>query len=112
MHISPDMLLIITLCVAFLFILLGVINFCNDLRRCRNSLNDRINGLRIGKMLNHAGISRSRYLNKAKPLTIEKHLLVCKQCKTIDICDKCLEKGTDIPEYTFCRNYRELIQYR
>lgn len=112
MHISPDMLLFITLFASFLLILVGIVNFCNDLRRCRNKLNDRINALRIGKMLNHAGISRTRYLHKAKPLTIEKHLLVCKQCKTIDICDKCLEKGADIPEKTFCRNYRELIKYR
>jgi len=112
MHNSPDILLFITLGVSFLIVLVGVISFCKDHCRCRNILNERINALRIGKMLNHAGISRTRYLHKAKPLTIEKHLLVCKQCKTIDICDKCLEKGTDIPEYTFCRNYRELIQYR
>jgi hypothetical protein len=37
---------------------------------------------------------------------------VCECCGTTDICDECPEHGKDIPEYTFCRNYRKLILYR
>ena len=108
----PDITLYITLGTATMIVLVGVIYFCKDLRRCRRDLNNRINTLRIGKMLDHAGIDRTRYLCKANPLTIEKHLLVCNQCGKTDICDECLLHGKGIPEYMFCRNYRELIQYR
>jgi hypothetical protein len=72
----------------------------------------RIKALRIDKMLNHVGITRARYLRKARPLTIEKNLQVCECCGTTDICDECLEQGKDIPEYTFCPNFRELMGYR
>jgi hypothetical protein len=73
---------------------------------------ERIKALRIGSMLAHIGIGYSRYLRKASRLTIEKHLFVCRQCKTTNICDECLIEGVSIPEETFCRNYRELIMYR
>lgn len=110
MHQTPDIALLITLAAAFIFMLAGVAAYVHDRYRYRRDLNDRIAALRIGKMLKHAGISRGRYLRKAKALTIEKHLLVCRQCKTTELCDACLEQGKDIPEHTFCRNYRELIQ--
>jgi len=112
MNHSPDITLLILLSSTFLIMLVGVVCVCCYNRRCRKEVIDRIKALRIDKMLNHAGISRARYLRKAKPLTIEKHVLVCKQCNMTDICDEYLNKGKDIPEGTFCRNYRELIRYR
>lgn len=112
MNHSPDITLLIILSSTFLIMLVGVVCACCYNRRCRKEVIGRIKALRIDKMLNHAGISRARYLRKAKPLTIEKHVLVCKQCNTTDICDEYLNKGKDIPEDTFCRNYRELIRYR
>ena len=112
MNYSHDMILFFVLGSSFMVMLIGVVCVCCYNRRCRRNVIERIKALRIDKMLNHAGISRARYLRKAKPLTIEKHVLVCKCCDTTDICDECLEQGKDIPEYTFCRNYRELIRYR
>ena len=112
MRYSADMALLVTLGAAFMVMLVGVARCCSYCRRCRRDVARRIKALRIDKMLNHAGISRARYLRKARPLTIEKHLLVCECCGNTDICDKCLEQGKDIPEYTFCRNYLELTLYR
>ena len=112
MHYSPDITLFITLGIIFMILLAGVVRYCINQRRCRKALDDRVKALRIGKMLDHAGIAHARYLRRASPLTIEKHLLVCRQCKTTDICDECLEDGRDIPETVFCRNFRELIRYR
>ena len=112
MHYSQDMMLLFVLGSVFLIMLVGVACVCNYNRRCRRDVIERIKALRIDKMLNHAGIKRARYLRKAGPLTIEKHILVCKRCDTTDTCDECLEQGKDIPEYAFCRNYRELIRYR
>lgn len=112
MHYSQDIMLLFVLGSVFLIMLVGVACVCNYNRRCRRDVIERIKALRIDKMLNHAGIKRARYLRKAEPLTIEKHLLVCKHCDTTDICDECLKQGKDIPEYKFCRNYRELIRYQ
>ena len=112
MHYSQDMILLFVLGFSFMVMLIGVACVCCYNRRCRRYVIERIKALRIDKMLNHAGIKRARYLRKAGPLTIEKHLLVCERCDTTDICDECLIQGKDIPEYTFCRNYRELIRYR
>jgi hypothetical protein len=112
MHDSFDFILLITLTSAFMAMLVGVVRLCIHNHRCRGELLERIKALRIGGMLEHIGIGYSRYLRKASRLTIEKHLLVCRQCNTTDICDECLIEGESIPEETFCRNYRELIMYR
>jgi hypothetical protein len=112
MHDSFDFILLITLTSAFMAMLVGVVRLCIHNHRCRGELVERIKALRIGGMLEHIGIGHSRYLRKASRLTIEKHLLVCRQCNTTDICDECLIEGKSIPENTFCRNYRELITYR
>ena len=112
MHYSQDMILLFVLGSIFMIMLIAVVYVCCYNRRCRRNVIERIKALRIDKMLNHVGIKRARYLRKAGPLTIEKHLLVCKHCGTTDICDECLEQGKDIPENSFCRNYRELIRYR
>ena len=109
---SQDMMLVFVLGFIFMIMLVGVVCFCIQNRRCRSDVIERIKALRIDKMLDHAGIKRSRYLRKANPLTIEKHLLVCKRCGTTDICDERLKQGKDIPENSFCRNFRELIRYR
>jgi hypothetical protein len=112
MHHSADIALLVTLGASFMIMLVGVVRCLNHYCRCRRDIVRRIRALRIEEMLNHVGISRARYLRKAQPLTIEKHLQVCEYCGTTDICDECLEQGKDISEYTFCRNYRELIRYR
>ena len=109
---SADITLLVTLGASFMIMLVGVVRCLNHYRRCRRDIVRRIKALRIDKMLNHVGISPARYLRKAQPLTIEKHLLVCEKCGTTDICDECLEQGKHIPENTFCRNYRGLIRYR
>jgi hypothetical protein len=112
MKYSQDMMLIFVLGSVFMIMLVGVACCCIHKRRCRRDVIERIKALRIDKMLNHAGIKRARYLRKASPLTIEKHVIVCKRCSTTDVCDECLKQGKDIPEDSFCRNYRELIRYR
>ena len=112
MHYSQDMMLIFVLGSVFMIMLVGVVCLCIYNCRCRRDVIERVKALRIDKMLNHAGIKRSRYLRKASPLTIEKHLLVCEHCSTTDICDECLKQDKDIPENSFCRNFRELIRYR
>lgn len=112
MHGSLDIMLLITLSTVFIIMLAGLVSLCIYRCRCRKAVIERMKGLRIDRMLRHLGINRKRYLRKASPLAVERHLLVCARCKTTDLCDECLKNGTDIPEDTFCHNYPELLQYR
>ena len=112
MHHSADIALLVTLGSSFMIMLVGVVRCFIHCRHCQRDVVRRIKALRIDKMLNHVGITRARYLRKARPLTIETNLLVCECCGTTDICDECLEQGKDIPEHTFCPNFRELTEYR
>lgn len=104
--------LIIIVAVSFVIMLIGVTRSFRQVRQYRRDVIRRIKSLRIDKMLSRAGISRARFLRKAQPSSVEKHLLFCKYCSTTDICDKYLEQGEDIPEHTFCPNFRELTRYR
>jgi len=104
--------LVIIVAVSFVIMLVGVTSSFRQIRQYRRDAIRRIKSLRIDKMLIHQGISRARLLRKAQPKSVEKHLLLCKYCSTTDICDECLEQGKDIPEHTFCPNFRELIRYR
>ena len=85
--------------------------FIHFRRSCREFAGG-IKTLRIGRMLIHTGISRARYLYKARPPTIERRLPVWECCINPDEYGACLKQGKDIPVYPFCRNYRELSQYR
>lgn len=112
MHQSLDIVLVITLATVFIIMLAGIVSLCIYNCRCRKAVIKRLEELRINRMLGHLGIDRKKYLRKATPLTVEKHLYVCARCKTTDLCDECLINGKDIPEDTFCRNFPELERYR
>jgi hypothetical protein len=73
---------------------------------------NKIRALRIHKMLARLGISLLRYLHKARPVDIERHLLVCQGCRKTGDCDAYLEQGKDIDPSTFCPDARELQTYK
>ena len=112
MHQLLDMALLITLGTVFIIMLAGIVGLCIYHCRCRKAVIKRLEELRINRMLGHLGVDRKKYLRKATPYAVEKHLQVCARCKTTDLCDEYLINGKDIPEDTFCRNYPELEQYR
>lgn len=109
---SLTIILVVIVGVSFVAMLLGVSRSVRQLRRYRRDVVARMELLRIDKMLPHAGVARARFLRKAQPFAVEKHLLVCKHCTSIETCDDYLENGKDIPEHTFCPNFRELSRYR
>ena len=112
MESSLTTVLVVIVAIAFVAMVLGVIRSLRQLRRYRQDVETRMQALRISKMLPHAGVAPARFLRKAQPVAVEKHLLVCKHCTTIDTCDDYLKNGKDIPEHTFCPNFRELCRYR
>ena len=112
MHQSLDMVLLYTLGTVFIIMLACIVGLCIYHCRCRKAVMKRLEALRINRMLGHLGVDRKKYLRKATPYTVEKHLQVCARCKTTDLCDERLIEGKDIPENSFCSNYPELEQYR
>jgi hypothetical protein len=90
----------------------GVLKCMCDLHNCRRELVARVRALRIHRMLAHLGLSLRRYLRKARPLDVERQLLVCQHCGMKDTCDDCLQRGKDIKEGTFCPNFPKLLRYR
>ena len=109
---SLTVILVVIVAVSFVAMVLGVSRSVRQLRRYRQDVVSRMTALRIDKMLPRAGVTRARFLRKAQPVAVEKHLLVCKHCNTIETCDDYLKNGKDIPEHTFCPNFRELSRYR
>ena len=111
-----DAVLTITLgiivAVSFFAMIALVMRSARQLRQYRQNVAARMKALRLDKMLDHAGVKRSRFLRKAHPLAVEKHLLVCQHCTTTKTCDEYLKNGSDIPEHSFCPNFRELSRYR
>ena len=67
--------------------------------------------LRITKMLNRQGIGLPRYLRKARPTAVERHLLACQHCATTEICDAYMERKKQLDEKTFCPNFPEFEKY-
>lgn len=98
--------------VAFLLMCVRVCSNIRALRAYRRELIDRAKALRIHGMLGYQGISLSRYLHKARPMDVERHLLICQCCSTTEACDACLEQGKDIDESRFCPNAQELKTFK
>jgi hypothetical protein len=112
MESSLTTILVVIVAVSFVAMTLGVIRSVRQLRRYRQDVVTRMKALRIHQMLPHAGVTPERFLRKASPVAVEKHLIVCKHCTTIDTCDDYLKNDKDIPEHTFCPNFRDLSRYR
>lgn len=109
---SLTMILVTIVAVSFVAMVLGVSRSVRQLRRYRRDVMRRMKALRIDRMLPRAGVTRARFLRKAQPFAVEKHLILCKHCITTETCDDYLENGKDIPAHTFCPNFRELSRYR
>ena len=104
--------LAVIVAVSFFAMIAVVMRSARQLRQYRENVAARMKTLRIDKMLDHAGVKRNRFLRKAHPLAVEKHLLVCQHCTTTKTCDEYLKNASDIPEHSFCPNFRELSRYR
>ena len=99
------------LTVAVCAMLWNCIQDCRFLHSYRLGLRERINDLRIHRMLESLGVSRNRYMRKALITEVETHLHRCQQCPNIPECDAALEKADTSSGDAFCPNYRELAKF-
>ena len=97
--------------VSFVLVLTRIVGSMRALRAYRQELILRAQSLRIHKMLTRAGTTLSRYLRRARPMEVERHLLACQNCQTTDRCDKFLDKDEDIDPRSFCPNFVELATH-
>ena len=100
--------LITALAILFLLTLIGMHRSASSLRAYRRELIERALGLRIHRMLGRLGISLPRYLRRASPWDVERHLMRCEHCPTTQDCDLYLDEGARLDERGFCPNFNEL----
>jgi len=71
----------------------------------RQKLAQRVNGLRMSKMLSKLGIDFDQYLHQAPLHKINESMNKCDDCKTIGQCDEVLKQPEIKPqEIDFCPN--------
>ena len=98
--------------VALVLICVRLSSCMRVLQNYRRELIGRAQTLRLHKMLTRLGISLPRYLRKARPVDVERHLLICQYCQRTDDCDAYLKQGKDIDASTFCANAGQLQTYK
>jgi len=70
---------------------------------------EKLQALRLNKMLAALGIDTENYLATQRKLDIERHMDSCSHCKNTDKCDQHLENGDIDPDtIPYCNNEKEL----
>ena len=79
-------------------------------RGLRDSLQLEIANLRLGRMIDALGISKSKYTHQESVLDISHHISKCKSCENTSECDERLDSNNIIPEaLQFCANEKSLL---
>jgi hypothetical protein len=75
----------------------------------RQGLAEKVNRLRLGKMLAALGVDIDVYLNSERSLEIQQHIDRCAACGNTDECDDKLAKQDIDPDHIgFCNNEASL----
>lgn len=109
-------IILILLAVAFAVVGLGFILLITrnvkQGRVIREQLAERIESLRMSKMLKALGIDFSTYLHQVPLNRINESMNKCDDCPTIDRCDEKLQQDTITPEeIDFCPNQECLTKF-
>jgi hypothetical protein len=105
----PFSVLILTL-VSFIVLLAVAIvfNFHAGMKY-RTALAERLNTLRLGRMLGALGIDIDAYLARERVVDIHRQMQRCSECNNIAPCDAGLADGTLQPDnIEFCNNEQAL----
>ncbi len=93
--------------VTFIMVSVSVVGNLRGGQSHRESLEQRVNGLRFGRMIQRLGLSSSRYVHKVPVVAVEQQLQRCSGCEHTARCDTELEQPIDVvPEY--CANASDL----
>ncbi len=107
--------LIIAILLGFLVVLLAVLLFTAIIfnmkkgRKYRQALAQKIQQLRLNKMLTALGIDPNAYLHDQPVTDIHKHMERCEACENTEQCDEALSTNELKPtEIGFCNNEQSL----
>jgi len=100
--------------VAFTTLLLvAILGNLKTARRYRQSISERLSGLRLSRMLMHKGIDQDTYLHTQPVLDIEQQMKRCGDCDATERCDTELAaSNNDEQTAEFCVNDSELKAIR
>ena len=75
----------------------------------RRALAERLDQLRLGKMLAALGIDTDSYLSRERAVDIHKHMERCATCANTEECDTRLDEGAmDAASISYCNNEASL----
>jgi len=81
-------------------------------RKYFEKLAQKLQGLRLHKMLSALGINTANYLATQKKLDIEQQMKACSECRNTEKCDQHLADGDISPDtITFCNNEKDLQDF-
>jgi len=112
-HVDPIALIVWLAIISafFVFMVIRCRQCLKFLRSYKQDLSERVQALRIHRMLGRLGIKTPRYLRKARAIDVETQLIRCSGCETTDVCDAYLQSDEIIDPHTFCLNYSQLKTY-
>jgi hypothetical protein len=102
--------LLAVLALTFAVLLVSAIVFnVNAGKKYRRSLANRVNQLRLSRMLGALGIDVDTYLHTERIVDIQEQMDRCSACDNLETCDDQLSKGTvDAADIGFCNNEQSL----
>jgi len=106
--------LIAVLSVSFIFML--AVNIVRNLRqgeKYRDELERRVNGLRLGAMAEHIGVSTMGLVHRVPVVDLHQQMERCGSCDQTVACDKALKTEVDAPAASvpsFCANSEQLTE--
>jgi Family of unknown function (DUF6455) len=110
----PLSVLVLTLVLFLVLLAVAIVfNFRSGMKY-RTALAERLDSLRLGRMLAALGIDIDSYLSSERVVDIHQHMQRCSDCSNIGPCDAGLVDGSINPDSIgFCNNeqsLRELVQ--
>ncbi len=107
--ISPQIMQIVMIAIVIIFAIVLYVVFRDRaiLRKDHEDIDQRVQNLRLGKMIARLKIPFSKYDHHTSDLDKERHIWACEHCPHPDKCER-MFKGEDLDPKYFCPNYREL----
>jgi len=68
-----------------------------------------VKNLRLSDMLALLNISLGKYIQFVPVNEIKRHISICRGCTGLGVCDRCLKKGVQEKDMSFCPNHQSLL---
>lgn len=78
----------------------------------RARLAERLEALRLRRLMGLLGLDTDRYLHRERIVDVERHMRSCAQCPEMARCDDALSEQRPEVVATFCANYEDLKSMR